>query len=499
MRLGKRDGQSPFVPVLHNSSYAWVRDMVRTKPRTPRLLVLLALAAALAGGCTKQPPPNVLLIVIDTLRPDRLGAYGSTRGLTPFLDSLAQRGFVFRNAYAQSSWTNASIASLFTSRYQSQHRITSFTAALSPDEVTLAEVLAGHGFVTGGFSANFLVGKHLGFGQGFADYETYTRSEMDNGKPLMIKERAERINREGLAWLDQPRPQPGRAAPVLLYLHYMEPHNPYDPPAADLDRVLAGRPAPDRIAVNRRMRIPNLGEFPDDTVQAVKDLYDAEVMSVDAQLRVLFEALGKRGFLDRCIVVVAADHGEEFREHGLMGHHQTLYEEVIRVPLIVLVPGHEQRVDVTELVSLTDVAPTLLDLLALPQPPEFEGHSLRRLMGLGQPAQTTRGPAAAPVAGGTAFSELIKEGTQRARPHERAVITDASKLILDVDGKREFYDLRADPGETNTQGLVDGTRERLSASLQSFMDYTQQRAAPVHQRALDAETRERMRALGYQE
>ena len=470
----------------------------RTEPRSPKRLGLLALAVGLclAGGCTKQKAPNVLLIVVDTLRPDRLGAYGSTRGLTPFLDSLAQRAFVFRNAYAQTSWTNGSIASLFTSRYQSQHHITSFSAVLAPDEVTLAEVLADHGFIAGGFSANFLVSQHLGFGQGFDPYTTYFRSVTDLGKPMMVKARAERINQEALAWLDQ-IPPAKRDKPVLLYLHYMEPHNPYDPPDADLDRVLAGRPRPDTPAVNRRMRIPNMGVFSDDMVQGVKDLYDAEVMSVDAQLRVAFDELGKRGFLDRCIVVVVADHGEEFREHGLMGHHQTLYEEVIRVPLIILVPGHEQRVDVTPLVSLTDVAPTLLDLLAIPQPPEFEGHSLRGLMGLGQPAQTPHGRGT--LAAGGAFSELIKDGTQRARPHEHAVITDSSKLILNVDGTREFYDLHADPGETNTQGLVDGARAPLSAALQSFMEYTAQRAAPAHQRPLDDETRERMRALGYQE
>jgi len=245
------------------------------------------------------------------------------------------------------------------------------------------------------------------------------------------------------------------------------------------------------------MKLPNIGTFPDETVQAVKDFYDAEVISVDAQLRALFDALRTRGVLERCIVVVVADHGEEFREHGLMGHHQTLFEEVIRVPLIMLLPGHDQPVELRQRVSLTDVAPTLLDLLDIPAPPQFEGHSLRADLGLGAARARTGAPLDAPP--GAVFTELIKEGTQRQRPHEHAIISDAGKLIQDVDGAHEFYDLRADPAETNPSDLVDGTREQLTASLQRFLAYTQARAAPVNQRAVDDETRERMRALGYQE
>src|SRR4029079_364673 len=135
-------------------------------------------------------------------------------------------------------------------------------------------------------------------------------------------------------------------------------------------------------AINERMTLPNVGRFTDEQLQAVKDLYDAEVMSIDASLRALFKGLEDRHFLDNSIVVVLADHGEEFREHGLMGHHQTLYEEVLRVPLIVLVPGHASSVSVAPIVSVTDVAPTLLDLAGIPAPETFEGGSLRGAMGI---------------------------------------------------------------------------------------------------------------------
>lgn len=432
----------------------------------------------------------MLVIVIDTLRPDRLGAYGNTNGLTPFLDSLAARAVVFRNAYAQTSWTNASIASLFTSRYQSQHHVTSFQATLSDQEQTIGEILKANGYATGGFVANILLLSRLGFAQGFDHYKTYTRTEKDFvGRDVYIKERAEKINSEALAWLDQQQKTDVKAASTFLYLHYMEPHNPYDPPDAALQRVLAGRPVPDIASVNERMHLPNVGTFTDEQVRDVRDLYDAEVSSIDAQLKVLFDELGRRHFLDNCIVIVTADHGEEFREHGLMGHHQTLFEEVVRVPLIVSLPGRTQRADVTHLVSLVDVAPTLLDTLKIAAPDTFTGRSLAPLL-----AKADSGSLE-----GTVFTELIKEGTQRARPHERAVIRSDRKLIADVDGANEFYDLRTDPGETNNAGLDETARAGLLGELTKFKEHGQAAPARGPANATDPETKERMRQLGYSE
>lgn len=466
-----------------------------------RLLALwLVLAACVVPACSRGAKPNVLLIVIDTLRPDRLGAYGSRRGLTPFLDSIAERGFVFQNAYAQTSWTNASIASLLTSRYQSQHRVTSFKSVLSEHEITLTEVLREHGYATGGISANFLVVAQLGFGQGFDHYQVLVATQTDaDGKTIYVKERAERVNQAGLTWLDETRRQRPRA-PIYLYLHYMEPHNPYHPPDVYLERVLDGRPRPDQEAANRRMRLPNVGYFSDEIVQAVQDLYDAEVMSVDAALRDLFAALQQRGFLDNTVVVILADHGEEFREHGLMGHHQTLFEEVIRVPLLMTVPGEGAGARVETIVSLTDVAPTILALLGIPVPASFDGSSLLPLMGLQRrgwwPFHPSDGPDGASPPN-VAFSELIKESTDRRRPHERAVVHEKEKLILNVDGGREYYDLRTDPGETNPQGVSEPQRTRLSESLARLQRLAGAHPTPKSTMVMDPETRERMRSLGY--
>jgi arylsulfatase A-like enzyme len=477
-------------------------------PAGVRLLAIVLVLVLLPASCANRSrPPDIFVLLVDTLRADRLGAYGNQQGLTPFLDSLAQHGFVFRNTYAQSSWTDPSVASLLTSRYQSQHGITSFLAVLGDDEITLPEVLHQRGYATGAFIANFLLRRDLGYAQGFDYYRTYSHSSKDaQGKRTYVKARAEEIDREALSWLDQVhRDRPG--APVFVYLHYMEPHNPYDPPQADVDRVLQGRPQPDREAVNRRMGIPNFGTFSDEMVSQIRTFYDAEVMSLDAELRKLFATLKEKHDLDHAIVVLLADHGEEFLEHGIVGHHQSLFEEVLRVPLIVLVPGHDEGAAIEPIVSVTDVAPTVLDLAGIPAPAAFEGGSLRALMGLprhgwwpfGSAATEKETSHAALPPTGVAFSELIKNGEQRQRPHERTVITPSSKLIADVGGGREFYDLVKDPGETNPDALSQEERSRLSAQLANFVEHVTRRTAPESKVQMDDETRERMRALGYQE
>ena len=169
------------------------------------------LALAVAGlcglaACAAPPavrPPDLLLIVIDTLRADRLGCYGSTRGLTPFLDSLAARGILYHAAYAPSSWTNPSVASILTARFPSQHGVVSFGSVLAATEVTLPEVLAEHGFATGGVVANSGLLPGLGFAQGFRDYVALPHQLDAEGDPLFgLPQRAPVVNAEGLAWLD---------------------------------------------------------------------------------------------------------------------------------------------------------------------------------------------------------------------------------------------------------------------------------------------------------
>jgi arylsulfatase A-like enzyme len=186
-----------------------------------------------------------------------------------------------------------------------------------------------------------------------------------------------------------------------------------------------------------------------------------------------------------------------------MGHHQTLFEEVIRVPLLIVAPGAPGGMKIETIVSLTDVGPTILDLAHIAAPPSFDGTSLRTLMGLRKPRgwwpfggeeQLQR-----EVPAKVAFSELIKETTNRQRPHERAVIRETHKLIENVDGGREYYDLQADPGERDTQGIDAAQRVVLGDAIARFEERHAAHPTPRSTTAMDAETRERMRALGYTE
>jgi arylsulfatase A-like enzyme len=458
----------------------------------------LLLAVCLLAAC-KQPGasnPNVVVVVIDTLRADRLGVLGNTRGLTPFLDSLADRSVVFHRAYAASCWTQPSVASLFTSRFQSQHGIVSPASKLDPSEVTLAEVLQEHGYSTAAFSANGLIAAIHGYGQGFDTYKALFGKQSPRNAKRLVKYRAEEINAMARAWLDQ-LPAAGNK-PFFLYLQYLEPHTPYAAPDEMLRRTFGDRPHPDLEKITLEMQFGNWAAPDPPTLRDIVDAYDAEVASADAGVRELYAILQERHLLDNTVVVVTADHGEGLLDHGLLGHGGTLYEEVIHVPLLVVPPGGVARLDVQRPVSLLDVAPTLLDVAGIAAPPPFEGHSLGPV--LWQAEHPWRARVRAPWAHEAkplpVFSEHIvpaDSADQRIRPHERAIIVEQAKLIVGVNGERESYDLAADPGEHTP--LLEAEATRLGDVLVAFRESVAKptQATP----AIDPELRARLRALGY--
>lgn len=459
-------------------------------------LGLLAAFSALAA-CAAPAPPDILIVVIDALRADHVGAYGERAELTPFLNDFASRAHVFHRAYAPCSWTMPSVASLFTSRYQSQHGSIAFGSVLGDAEVTLAEILKERRYATAGFSANILVRPGVGFGQGFDSFEVYFDASG--------KERAERINREALSWLDRLRAGAPPRPPLFLYLHYMEPHEPLIPPADALEQIAARhqRSAAERGQTAALMAkwIP-LERIPAIALPLVHDLYEAEVLAADAQLQALFAALDARGLLANTIVAVTADHGEEFYDHGRIGHGRTLYEEVLRVPLLVRLPGQSARVDVQDVVSLVDLAPTLLDLARIPRPASFEGHSLRRSLRESAPGRYLDAVRRLfrPAPEGSAYAELIaldRDEKGRGKPHDRAIIAGSRKLIHRVDGEPEGYDLRSDPGETAPHGLSVKDRAQLAAAMERMRSRLAHAATPAPTSPIDPDTAERMRALGY--
>jgi arylsulfatase A-like enzyme len=431
--------------------------------------------------------PNVVLIVVDTLRADRLGSYGSSKGLTPFLDRLAARGIVFSHAYAPSSWTCPSVASLLTSRYPSQHGVVSFASRLPEDEVTLAERLVPARFgaigaflrrdyVAVGFSANFRIMRTLGYAQGFRKWYSYATRR---------KARAGWLGRRCLRWLDARRAwDRWFPRPLLLYLHFMEPHAPYDPPGRNRPPGLRD----EDVAEANEHLLTRLAKVPAaDELRRLESLYDGETASLDHELGRLFADFETRGVLRDAVVVVTADHGEEFGEHGVMQHGQTLYDPAIRVPLIVIASGLPAGRVIDANVSLLDVAPTVLDVLRLPAEPHFEGRSLVPLVE--DPTRTA-----------DVMVELLQSSpNDRIRRHTAAFVRGTMKLIVGPNPGAELYDLARDPGESAPIPPAEAAvgRDLLSALQQRHADVRTRAVGVAPTVPLDASARERLRALGY--
>jgi arylsulfatase A-like enzyme len=445
----------------------------------------LAGALAVALGCDPPPQrPNVLIVVVDTLRADRVGAVDASSSLMPFVDALAARGVVFRRAYALSSWTVPSVASLLTSRQPTHHGVVSFETPLAEAETTFPETLAAAGYRSAGFSANFRITGRLGFAQGFEHWRVFV-AEKGVWPP---KARAPTVRASVLEWLDRTAWE-RTGVPTALYVHLMEPHMPYYPKdnahwasVADVDRSAA------REANKQLLTAINFLKFdlvPPPMVTELRRLYDAEVAAVDDELAALFAALETRGFLRNAVVVVTADHGEEFGEHGGLNHGRTLYGELLHVPLVMTAPGGERGV-VDLPVSLLDVGPTVLELVGLERPDAFEGQSLVPLM---------RG--ATDVAPRPLLAELQPENEKRERRQHRASLLDGDrKVVVGIDGAPQWFDLSADPGEQHPRREPASDADRaLLATLERLRGGGA--AKPVERAPLDVAERERLRALGY--
>jgi arylsulfatase A-like enzyme len=293
---------------------------------------------------------NVLFILIDTLRADRVGSYGYARPTTPTLDALAQYGVRFDRVEAQSTWTKASMASLWTGLYPMRTGVTRFRHALSPEAVHPAELLREAGFRTGGIWRNGWIANNFGFGQGFDLYvrpvPSRTAERLQRRSPSTHPLQGNDFDATDAA-LEFIRARAKER--FFLYVHYMDVHQyMYDQEAAKLQFGTS-----------------------------YSDAYDSAISWVDRNVGRLVQELQEIDLLGRTLIVIASDHGEGFYEHGREGHAQTLYREVSEVPLIFSLPfALEPGVVVKPLVRNVDIWPTLLDLLALPPLPETDGRSL---------------------------------------------------------------------------------------------------------------------------
>ncbi len=326
----------------------------------------------LPTGCalrSERPARGIILVSVDTLRADHLGAYGYERPTSPFFDELAARGTLFERAIVQLPGTLPSHMSIFTGLYPAEHGVYPPDNVLAPDVPTLPEVLRAHGFWTAGFTEGGYVDGHYGFERGFDRFA----DDADKG-PRTVETTFER----GLDFLASLE----RDVRFFLFLHTYVVHDPYDPPLPYAGLFWEGPPpaeaweptGPNLTAVNRGERAATPA-----TVRYFEALYDGSIRYFDDQLRAFFGRLDELGLTNETTIVLTSDHGEEFFEHGKLVHWQ-IYQETTRVPLLVLEPGRSSGARVAALVESVDLAPTLWELAAVSSPPESSGKSFVHLL-----------------------------------------------------------------------------------------------------------------------
>jgi arylsulfatase A-like enzyme len=446
----------------------------------------LVLAAACRPGVPAEPPPNLLLVTLDTTRRDHLSVYGYERDTSPFLRRFAESGVRFERAYAPACVTAPSHATLFTGAYPIGHGVTKNAVPLANEHETLAERLRASGYQTAGVASSFVMDARFGWDQGFERWddefvpdetgwrtERWYEFEMEDG---VFDRRADHTTDRALAWL---RDQRDPARPFLLFVHYFDPHDPYIPPAP-FDRRFATAPG----------EAPSLA----DALRGREfvDRYDGEIAFTDAELGRLVDGLDALGLAARTVVVVTADHGEGLLQHGQMTHGANVHEEAVRVPLLVrwtgrIAPGRTLDAPVEGV----DLLPTLLTLAGAPADGALPGRSLApALLGDGpldpvRPVFLHRRPYDRQVLHGEAV-----DGEQFAVVHEGWKWIEGTR-----DGTRALYDLTRDPHETENVAEREPARARVLAERIAGWRARHGGAAPAAEVA--PEDRARLRALGY--
>ena len=429
-----------------------------------RLLPLLALAASLAA--CGRPRPNVLLLVMDTTRGDRVSVNGYARPTTPHLAELAKTGVTFRDAWAPCCWTAPSHASLFTGLRPEHHGLTEGNRRyLDPGAVTLAERFQGKGWQTGCFTNNPNLSPAWGLVQGFDHVEAFWE------KPDRPYPWAPQTHRRALQWALDAR---AKGDPFFLFVNDMEPHLPYTPPSQDERRFVRAAASESEIATARtfdRNQANNFSlhalEMTPEQLGILSDLYDAELASLDREVGALLERLRASRLLDSTLVVIASDHGELLGEHHMFEHGHSMHREVRRVPLMIRYPRtFDGGRAVEDVVRLEDVFPTVLDVCGLPAQPGIDGATLR-----GDVAGRVSIAVQGAFRGRRAWLADLNPGADPT-PYTlglEAAYDGRHHLLAYSDGRRELFDVRADPGELHDLAAsLPDVADRLARLLPSL-------------------------------
>ncbi|MCP4404197.1 MAG: sulfatase [bacterium] len=408
----------------------------------------------------------MIFVCIDALRADHLGVYGYDRDTSPFLDELARDGILFTQARSHSSWTKTSTATFLTSSYASLN-ITNKDIKLPASMNTLAETLKNHGYATGAFVANPWILPEAGFEQGFDVYNTkevYTElKRIKIGDILRFTGRHTRQR-------------------FFLYIHFMDVHNPYAPPSP-YNSMFTQKVGPHQYR-NGLIDISN------EELEHAVGLYDGEIRYLDEKIRLLFEGLNRQGILENTLILFNADHGDEFLEHGGMGHGTTLYQEVLHTPFFI---AHNERLGLKQsvihtLVRNIDIYPTILDILHISPTAAIDGISLL-------PAITGEKNSSLPDA---AFASMATKSTRDglaalSNKENHSYIHNMSQNIS------ELYNLKDDPREQkNLIGNMTDTALTLQSQLSLFEDeYLDEEMFAFSKVSLDRQTLKQLKSLGY--
>lgn len=469
------------------------------------LVWTIALAAAMTVGVygwqnlaerralAELPPPspgapNVLLIVLDTVRAQSLSLHGYPRSTSPRLESFSKKGVRFEMAMSASPWTLPSHATMLTGRWP--HELSAdWFKSLDDTHSTLAEALGAKGYATAGFVANtFYCGYETGLSRGFAHYEDYNLSpgevllSSSLGRTIANNSSVRRVlgyervigskdaaalNADFLNWLSRDRQRP-----FFAFLNYFDAHEVYLPPEPFYGKFSKSRVRnnkPIRHEMRRSLR-QDWPEMSPQEVQSEIDAYDEAIAYLDHQLGQLFDELERRGVLDNTLVIITSDHGEQFGEHRLFMHGNSLYSQLLHVPLLLALPSRVPAgVSVPEPVSLRDLPATVLDLVGLENGVRFPGGSLARYWD--QKPKTSDAPSDA------FLSELTggifgREWYPAVRGDMKSLVAGPYHYIKNGDGSEELYDLKTDPLELenlarsdNTQQLIEKFRVSLEKTL----------------------------------
>ncbi len=440
-------------------------------------MVLIALLLSCWGEPTPKPPPDIVLVVVDTLRADHLGVYGHSRPTSPRMDALAQEGTWFHRAYAQSGWTLPSFTSLLSGTYPHQHRVgrapfdRSAFGRLGADAVTLPEVLAGSGYATAAWMNNTFLAPEFGLQQGFSTYDY-------QGSTNALHRSGEETVDGALQWLSV------QTQPAFVLVHLMEPHMDYAPPESTRGRFTSDRtltiPVP--YSVSEQIGGRGAAEIPSAEAQEdIRRVYDEEILAADMAVGRLVDGIKAAGRWENTTLIITSDHGEEFWDHGGFEHGHTLLGELTRVPLIV--SGRGPRVGrVDTVVEHVDLFQAMVHQAGLQRPEGTVGEDLFALA----------------VAGGVGERQALSENTLYGPP-KLSMVDNTHRLELNLRKRGGgVYQVSADGLENRVGGVAQQQAgQRLEAGIIARRGNLEPVEAVQGPRVPSQEVFAQLKALGY--